>query len=590
MKVANMSAQHAHVRPNTYLFLRLPTETLRLIEIKLNTIIEVGKLGSFPSNLLLGRPYYHTYELLERREGELYSRLRIVPQSELNAEAGIEHATPSESTGEPATPEGALPEGYNLAAEDATLKTNQMTIDDASRQTLSHAEIEELKRSAAGKEVIEKILASHVGLDEKTVYSKAKYLLRKRQKYLKRFTVLPMDMGNLIEFMMEKDAPRIMEMREESLGLVTAWSNVHLSGADPLGLVGKERDTPCGRWLAVDDTGGLLVAAIAERMGILHPPLPSTTQSVPLPEAEAGAATEDSHDPPQANGTAKPKPPSHRDFPTPASSNSITLLHAAVQPNASILKYFGYDTSNPTVVGEDQEHPLHTHLKPLSWLQLLHPEEDPLYVEPERVSDETLATWKSGKRGTYFKKRRRWERCKAIVDETRSGGFDGLVIATHMHHTAILENLVPLIRGGGHVVIYSPAIEPLVNTIDLFSKDRRTAYINHISKGETPGKEDFPMDPRLLLAASIQTSRIRNWQVLPGRTHPLMTGRGGAEGYIFTARRSIPLEGNVEAKGNFSSKKRKLAAIQDGVAENAAKLGVSAEPVKALIDVAEDAQ
>ncbi|EME82492.1 uncharacterized protein MYCFIDRAFT_138239, partial [Pseudocercospora fijiensis CIRAD86] len=520
--------------------------------------IEVGKLGSFPSNLLLGRPYYHTYELLERKAGELYSRLRLVPQAELNAEAGIGDAEPAESRGEPATPDdGALPDGYNLAAEDPTVKTNQMTIDDASRQTLSHAEIEELKKSAAGKEVIEKILASHVGLDEKTVYSKAKYLLRKRQKYLKRFTVLPMDMGNLIEFLLEKDAPRIMEMREESLGLVTAWSNVHLSGADPLGLVGEERDTPCGRWLVVDDTGGLAVAALAERMAILHPPLPRTTKSNPAPEAE------DSHDQPQANGTAKPKQPLHRDFPMPATSNSITLLHAAAQPNASILKYFGYDTSNPTIASQEEEHPLHTHLKPLSWLQLLHPEEDPIYVEPERVSDEALATWKSGKRGTYYKKRRRWERCKAIVDETRSGGFDGLVIATHMDHTEILENLVPLIRGGGHVVIYSPTIEPLVNTIDLFSKDRRTAYINHLSKGEVPEKEDFPIDPRMLLAASIQTSRIRDWQVLPGRTHPLMTGRGGAEGYIFTARRAIPLEGTVEAKGNFS-KKRKIAAVQDG--------------------------
>lgn len=32
-----MSAIHSHVRPNTYLFLRLPTETLKLVEIKLNT-------------------------------------------------------------------------------------------------------------------------------------------------------------------------------------------------------------------------------------------------------------------------------------------------------------------------------------------------------------------------------------------------------------------------------------------------------------------------------------------------------------------------------------------------------------------------
>lgn len=38
-----------------------------------------------------------------------------------------------------------------------------------------------------------------------------------------------------------------------------------------------------------------------------------------------------------------------------------------------------------------------------------------------------------------------------------------------------------------------------------------------------------------------------------------MTGRGGSEGYVFTARRVLPLEGGVEARGNFGGKRRKVA-------------------------------
>lgn len=34
-----------------------------------------------------------------------------------------------------------------------------------------------------------------------------------------------------------------------------------------------------------------------------------------------------------------------------------------------------------------------------------------------------------------------------------------------------------------------------------------------------------------------------------------MTGRGGAEGYLFTAVRVIPAEGRVEARGKFVRKK-----------------------------------
>ena len=53
----------------------------------------------------------------------------------------------------------------------------------------------------------------------------------------------------------------------------------------------------------------------------------------------------------------------------------------------------------------------------------------------------------------------------------------------------------------------------------------------------------------------MQSARVREWQVLPGRTHPVMTGKGGAEGYLFTAVRVIPAEGRVEARGKFTRRK-----------------------------------
>jgi tRNA (adenine-N(1)-)-methyltransferase non-catalytic subunit len=530
-------------------------------------IIEVGKLGSFPSNLLLGRPYHHTYEILEKRPGELHSRLRIVSPAELYAEAGLDDAAPasdSSSRAESGTPKGTssvLPDGYELLGENASvlLKNNRLIVDDAARQTLSHADIEELKKSAGGKEVIEKISASHTGLDEKTVFSRAKYMVRKSKKYLKRFTVLPMDLGSLIDHITDKEPPRIMDMREETLGLMTAWSHAHYSGLhglphDP----DDDGNTAYGRWLVAEDTGGLIVAALAERMGILHASHAShASPASQLDDTEAAIDPVEGEDAP----TPTKSHAVHRDYPAPATSNTITLVHPAVQPNVSILKYFGYDTSNPMGAPDQAEHPMHTHFKSLSWLQLLQPQEDPLYGEPERVPEDVLASWKSGKRGTYFKKRRRWDRCRTIVDDTRRGEFDGLVIASPMHPVSILEHTVPLIRGGGHLVMYSPTIEPLIDVMDLYSKERRSAYIAHISKDELPDAEDFPVDPRLLLAPTIQTSRIRDWQVLPGRTHPLMSGRGGAEGYVLTARKVVPLAGAVDARGNFHGKRRKTVHI-----------------------------
>lgn len=127
-------------------------------------------------------------------------------------------------------------------------------------------------------------------------------------------------------------------------------------------------------------------------------------------------------------------------------------------------------------------------------------------------------------------------------------------------------------------MIYSPHIEPLTKLMDLYSRDRKAAFLQGMEKenshmngnkarvdNDNNGKEDeeedddFPVDPRLLLAPTLQTTRVRPWQVLPGRTHPVMTMRGGCEGYIFTARRVLPVEGKVNAKGNYS-KKRKVDA------------------------------
>ncbi len=36
-----------------------------------------------------------------------------------------------------------------------------------------------------------------------------------------------------------------------------------------------------------------------------------------------------------------------------------------------------------------------------------------------------------------------------------------------------------------------------------------------------------------------------------------MTSKGGAEGYLFTATRVVPVEGGVEARGHGTRKKRK---------------------------------
>ncbi|KAL7623734.1 tRNA (adenine(58)-N(1))-methyltransferase non-catalytic subunit trm6 [Parahypoxylon ruwenzoriense] len=613
---------HSLVQPHAWVALKLPSGNMRVLQVTPNTTISLGKYGSFPTNLIIHRPYHFTYELQDKKPGEDFNRLRIVPASELYSDI-LSSDTSSSSLGGVDSPitndsedvENALPTGIEYSLVDpesgaVVARTDRAELDASARQTLSMEEIEALKKDGtdAGKDLIAKLMLSHTAIDQKTQYSLAKYKLLKTKKYIRRFCVLPLDVPMLSHWQLEeKDPTKIMDMREEMIALLGCWANVHFGGEDRCenedaetleNQEQKELDFTHGRWLVVDDTGGLLVAAMAERMGILYPfekgradDREEGPTSLPTHQKEFASnpdAPANPSDPPPAkaadeNGDIRMDPtplsqdprkaphdskPRWNDLQVPfARSNTLTVVHPNAQPNLSFLRHFGFDATNP--LQPTAGHPLATHLLTLSWLQLVDPEADSTYAAAvPNVAPETLRAWKANRRGTYHRKRRRWARVQHVVDSTRAGGFSGLVVASTMDPISVLRHAVPLLAGGAPIAVYSPSIEPLTALTDCYSIARRAAWVASPpaeALGKTAeelehwaGSEAFPLNPTLVLGAAVQTSRARKWQVLPGRTHPLMTSRGGAEGYVFTAWRVKPAEGKVEARGKGRTRKRKV--------------------------------
>ncbi len=475
---------------------------------------------------------------------------------------------------------------YELVGQngEVVMRTNRQITDDPNSQIMTMDEIEALKAQStgSGKELIAKILESHSALDQKTAFALAKYTLRKTKKYLRRFTVLPLDVPTLARWILtDKEPMKIMELREEILSLIGSWSNVHCTPpVSTPSLDGDGVQIREGRWLVIDETAGLLVAYMAEKMAILHPPDHNGQEGESKTSSKQEVDVVNGDDAIVNSGIkyVEAPPPQHprpRKTSGPGTTNTITLIHANAQPNLSLLKYFHFDAFNPST-----SHPLESHLKTISWLQLLSPEDDMGYAEPEIASEETIQSWKSGKRSNYFRKRRRWERIKFVVDETRAGDFDGLIVASVMNPISILRHTVPLLRGAAQVVVYSPTIEPLVELSDYYSTGRRTAFVTNPPDSDLISTEDFPLNPTLLLAPTIQTARSRSWQVLPGRTHPLMTGRGGSQGYVFTATRVLPAEGKIEARGKFKRRK-----INNGVTRNSSQPGTPASGDSGTMDI-----
>ncbi|OTB04237.1 hypothetical protein M426DRAFT_23102 [Hypoxylon sp. CI-4A] len=620
---------HSLVEPDAWVCLRLPSGNLRALQVAPNTTISLGKYGSFPSNLIIQRPYHITYELEDKREGESFNRLRIVPASELYSDILTSTDSPDGETpitNDPDDADNALPTGieYSLVDSDSgtvVAKTNRAELDASARQTLSTEEIEALKKDGtdAGRDLIAKLMLSHTAIDQKTQYALAKYKILKTKKYIRRFCVLPMDVPMLAHWQLEaKDPTKILDMREEMLALLGCWANVHYGGEGRCeGEETEEADdntqrdlqqTP-GRWLVVDDTGGLLTAAMAERMGILYPyenrrkrnrkeqtsPNAQSTEATGVQEVTTNTDSptakiedEDANRDTsmesviESQGAKVSKESSEitirpldgdsktrmNDLNIPyVDSNTLTVIHANQQPSLSFLQEYGFDYTNPN---PPPNHPLASHLMTISWLQLIEPESDSTYGSKlPSISPDELRSWKANRRGTYHRKRRRWVRVRHIVDTTRKGGFSGLVVASTMDPISIMRYAVPLLAGGAPIAIYSQTIEPLTALVDCYSIARRGAWVSNPPEeavGKTPeeleswpGNEEFPLNPSLVLGAALQTSRITKWQVLPGRTHPLMTSKGGPEGFIFTAWRVKPAEGKVEARGKpRSNKKRKV--------------------------------
>lgn len=587
-------------------------------------MISLGRYGSFPSNLIIHRPYHLTYELNEKSpSSDAFTRLRVVPASELHADVLAEEDAAASSS---SRPDSAAPEEAIISATDGieyslvdnetgavVVRSNREIIDDNARQTLTWQEIEALKRDGtdSGKDLIAKLMLSHTGMDQKTTFSMAKYKLLKEKKFLRRFTVLPLDVSNFGSYALyERDANKILEMREEMVGLLGCWANVHYSSVDHNELdapetpakteqeemdeIKKPKQPEGTRYLVVDDTGGFLVAALAERMGVLYPKTvgeneangllqtqdghkeasaPKATVSEDTfmantqgePQQELTAAVKRDHDgnPKDEEKLKKRTVQRKPDFQIPfATTNTMTLVHTNGQPNLTALNYWGYDSTNPN----HPPHPLLNHLLPLSWLQLLEPELDTVYAtEPAMKTAEEVASWKPNRRGNYHRKRRRWARTRHIADTARAGGFSGLVMASVMDPISVLRPLLPLVASGAPVAIYSPHVEPLAQLADCFSVARRAAFMAQpeVTAGRTveelerwEGTDDFPLNPSLLLGVQLHTSRGRKWQVLPGRTHPVMTAKGGAEGYVLTGWKARPAEGKIAARGKFQKKGR----------------------------------
>ncbi|BFZ61276.1 tRNA (adenine(58)-N(1))-methyltransferase non-catalytic subunit trm6 [Saitoella coloradoensis] len=336
------------VKANQQLLLLLPSKNVKVVTVTPKTTISLGKFGSFKSDDIIGSPYGLTYEIHENKT--------IVP---------------------------IAPSSIDEIEDD--VGNNRELNDDATAQTLTWQEIEALKmdKSIQGKEIVEAVMAAHSNFDKKTEFAKEKYQRRKEQKFLRGFTVLAPTLPTICDYLWTRDQHRILDIRTASLSYILAQANIF----------------PGGRYLVVDDTGGLVVAAMLERM---------------------------------------------------AGEGTLMVLHENEHPALDVCRYFNFSPRQLAPV------------KSLSWLQALHPEETdprPEMPAPEAIVDgkgHNAAKRLAGRLKS-------WERVDAAQRDFLEGGWDGCVVVSTFDPVTIVAPLLPYLEGSRPLVVYAPHKETLLH-------------------------------------------------------------------------------------------------------------------------------
>ncbi|KAH3684306.1 hypothetical protein WICPIJ_004725 [Wickerhamomyces pijperi] len=451
------------IQHGLHAIIRMPSEAKKIITLEKGKSINLGKFGIFDIDEIIGYPYGQTFEVLDNHKvraigATIYDTIDPAGDNEQEEGAEEAEATPAPESAN-ATP---IPEtlsekiDYLKKLDVQSSSDNRNIVDIGTAQSLSMEDIEELKKTASGANVgeaiIDKLIKSHETFHQKTKQSQEKYLRRKQQKFLRRFTVEYVSSSNLLQYFIEKDASKVLDMSLQSMGMLLTLGNIQ----------------PGGRYLVVDETGGLIVAAMLERM--------------------------------QGRG-------------------EIMVLHENEHPNHSVLTHTDYPQAM-----------LDRMVKSINILQFFEPEEE--RVQFQEYTPEQLKELKSNKRTHYYRRKQNAEQINAVIDNAVSGNFHAAILATTLHLNTFLPKLIPSLGGSRPIVAYSQFKEPLVSL-----------QIQSLSDLN-------------LLAPTLQESRCRPYQTIPGRLHPLMTMRGGG-GFLYSALKVFPLE-KVQAVGRTGVKKQKI--------------------------------
>ncbi|WWD20728.1 hypothetical protein CI109_105204 [Kwoniella shandongensis] len=497
------------IKEGDTVLLRLPSDTIKSVTVQKDSLIQLGKYGAFPCAQLIGLHYDITYEIIASLPSGVASTsasasalasasVSVGPEEE-------EDETPAKSQGKKG---GKKNKGKGKDNSEYLLKNNvgwknvlrplkrqplvDAVIDDITetnefiedlaegqKTTLSSEEINELRQQGfSAEEIIQRQIARHEKFGLKTDFSKEKWRKRKEKKFYQTVHPLAPSVSNILSHYTTRAPATILNLRDDTLSQLLTMGNIR----------------PGGRYLVVDDTSGLVTAAVLERMGC---------------------------------------------------EGRIMLFTDSDSPPAwGILSTMNYSERE---------------LECIKWLNWMEADED--YQRPPPPPESEVPAGNPAKAAARIRKHNmQVAELNSVRAELHSANWDGLIVASSLSPISVISRLTPYLLGSSSIVAYSPYMQVLAELLNWSKKDPN--YLND----------------------TLTESWERTYQVLPGRTHPMMN-TSATGGYLWSAIRVHPSKFLLESHQRF--KRRKTGKAQ-GKEEQVGTAGEAEEEQETLLEQLED--
>jgi len=382
---------------------------------------------------------------------------------------------------------------------DEVTQDNRSIQDDTASQKLGKSEIMSLKKEGkTGEEIVQELVDNSATFKGRTEYSKAKYLKKKKKKYLAQFIVLKPSSRLLSEMYFSKNPIKVLEIRPDSLAQILTWSNVQANS----------------NVLLMENCQGLLTGALMERLGLDGKLLQFYQGSSPV-----RIITE------QFNYTMADIDNLVCSYPLDRLKVLKKLLKTELNDDEIIELVLG-KTKDPITeckkeIKENTDQNMDTELTEENVTKENHEkvtaEEKPNLEKVEEQNKHGDKRSHDGKitndrrnihyssRVAFINRQQRAKECLTALKYLREKNFTTLVIASKFHPKSMLLEMLEYLTNGCPFVVYFTHQEALIEC--------------HIILRE------------LNLATNIEITEtfLRNIQVLPNRSHPeiVMSATGG---------------------------------------------------------------